>query len=189
MAESIVRLRSTQLFILALLRQIGLSLTIQNGAPLSTSNSPFDHFNLSIMHNSSFINSLTGRWDAECQRLDDPPIPAFIPHSCYWVAESFCVYLQGITPAEVLRNKWYWIEVEGCAAGFYLAPNSFKPRELGCRMIVEKFIEDCAQQTEPAPFHNVGSNNAEKLPDFSQNSKAEDPEQAMIVLASERLTL
>ena len=187
MAGSFFAVRALQLIALALLHHAAQKLSIQNGVPPALISNATDISNVSMTSKAGLIRPVAGRWDADCERINDPPIPPFNPQACIYVVDDFCKHIQCLKPEQVVRNKWKWPDVEGCTAGYYLGTNSWKPGKSGCVLMVEEIVEKCVKHSRR--YYNVGSNNVEIMPDFSQNGEAIDPEQVMIMLASKKLTL
>ena len=163
------------------------ALAINTPPSLSLPQNTIEQSNSSLFGNASHIHSLTGLWDAKCHTLPGPSKPRFLPPACKIVTDHLCLHLHGLEPEEVERDKWYWVELQRCAAGYYLSAEAYTPSKSRCTLIMEEIVDTCVGKSD-SPY-NAGSNNVEVMPDFAQNGRAEDPRHAMFVVASESLTL
>ena len=173
------------LLILAIFFGASTSLTITNHNVLSTSQDFLDNQNVSSISNASYNHPFTGRWDAECYYRPGSRIPNFNSKMCQPVIISLCAQLHILRPEDVERNKWVWIELEGCAGAYYVADSAYLPGKSGCTLIMDEIYEKCVIRARG--IYQIGSNNVEKLPWFAHKAKAEDPELAMFLLASTRM--
>ena len=164
-----------------------IALTVSNSLSLSTLQDTADRQNLSSIGNTSLIHPYTGRWDAQCYYNPSSRHPDFSPNMCEIIIGALCAHFQILDSEDIERSQWVWVELEGCAGAYYVAADAYLPGSSGCTLIMEEIYEKCVISSRLV--YRAGSNNVKRMPKHWDDGEAEDPEQAMFILSSERLTL
>lgn len=110
--------------------------------------------------------NLTHRYYVDCERLSDQALPGLNPSNCLTAAPVVCDALASLRPTTTLVERWIWLELYGCALGYFL-PLAYRRRELELpseeecnRDIYGAIIAQCAFDSR----YNAGSINVESLP-------------------------
>ena len=138
------------------------------------------------LQNITLPHPLLMRHNLECHMLTQtPPLVGLNPTNCEKAAEITCQRMASRPPASLVREKWIWIELPGCAIGYYLQEEQDIPNQHRCDLVLDNIVENCARNSSV----NSGTNNVMLMPDFAQDGMPISVEDAMWVMAPERLTL
>lgn len=106
------------------------------------------------------------------------------PSNCDVVIGIICHQL-GPAPEELVRDRWIWAELPGCALGYYLPARAWAADRGHCERTFEAVVGLCASDSR----WNAGGVNVEVMPDFSGDGRAEREGRMRYAMAPERLTL
>ena len=77
----------------------------------------------SLANSSNHTTQLTTNENIQCHHLATPPMPGLNPTNCECVADNVCHSLVNRKVPLNERDEWSWLELSGCAIGFYLRTN------------------------------------------------------------------
>ena len=136
---------------------------------------------------TTLLNPLTASINGPtCHRLAGTE--GLQPSHCSYAVEVSCGAINKTSePANpIRRNKWIWTETPGCAVAYYVPQGSGVrvPKAPECTEIMTGLIDKCAFNSSV----NAGSENVAVMPDWSHDGVEELVDEAMYILAPERLT-
>ena len=117
-----------------------------------------------------------------CRSVTSPTMPSLNYHNCRRAYYESCFHFATRTTR---RHEWVWTERPGCAVAYYFLDEEFHLDLTTCLDRFVRLIDDCFAGHSRA---NAGAFNVRKLPDAHQEGLPEEPRDAMLVLAPERLT-
>ena len=107
------------------------------------------------------------------------------PTNCEILILIICTRITSRPPGQLVRDKWIWSELPGCALGYYLPDQVAVPHIGECGRLFDDIVELCSRDSR----FNAGGFNVAEMPDFSQQGHAYREGELMYAMAPERLTL
>lgn len=132
----------------------------------------------------------TDRYYVDCERVTSPPPPGLNPSHCLDAAPIICNRLTQTRPVQLVRKEWTWVELPGCALGYFLPGRSELPGPEGFPSTDEcngdiygMIIERCGFRSQ----YNTGSINVAQLPEGTDPGLPMTHGYPRYVMAPERL--
>lgn len=117
---------------------------------------------------------------------DPAPMIGLDPTNCADLVPIICTPLNVTAPYRLVRDKWIWRELPGCAMAFYLPVRAPVPAMDVCTgLIFGAIVEMCATRSR----FNGGGINVEELPHWGSDGTAVEGGEARFLMAPERMTL
>ena len=124
--------------------------------------------------------------NAQCHRLTAPGIPGLDPSNCATASDLLCQDLTAQPAQHIIRNRWTWYELAGCAVAYYIPENVGPPNYSDCALDIFKELRtECAYNSSV----NAGTVNVAVLPDYEHDGAPIVYEIPMYMMAPERQTL
>jgi len=135
------------------------------------------------------FNLTENGYHVECVKITEPPQIGLNPTMCEAAVPIACGKLNFPQPERLVRDKWIWIEMPGCALGYYLPAEPMPgriPSKAQCEEnIFGAIVEKCGTNSR----FNAGNINVDDMPSFSGDGLPLTPGYPRYVMAAERMTL
>lgn len=122
----------------------------------------------------------------QCHRIDSPPMTSLSPTSCELASQIICQRFASQTTTQLVRDRWIWTEVPGCAVAYWLPEDALVPDPVACQV---RNIGAILEKWAYGSRDNAGTINVDNLPDFGKDERPIVEHMMMYLMTPERLTL